>query len=156
MPSPFPKQDKTLPFLFSHKYSFFCSEFSLQNQPLTSPKSEVRWLGQVAFNAAASCWTKRRAPLWWGGCLIVEAGASSNQACMGLGLNGPKSWALANGLGFKWVWLKFECFGPKPKASDLSNSLWRSFGFSCIWNSYFLIIGPLLRASDQECLQFYN
>ena len=32
--------------------------------------------------------------------LIIEAGASSSRACMGLGLNGPKSWVLAKGLGF--------------------------------------------------------
>ena len=31
--------------------------------------------------------------------LIIEASASSSRACMGLGLNGPKSWALVNGLG---------------------------------------------------------
>ena len=31
--------------------------------------------------------------------LIVEAGDSCSRICMGLGLNGPKSWALANGLG---------------------------------------------------------
>ena len=42
---------------------------------------------------------------------------------MGLGLNGLKSWPLTNGLGFKRAGLKFECFGPKPKALDLSSSL---------------------------------
>ena len=59
--------------------------------------------------------------------LFGEEGASSSWAYMGLGSNGPKSWVLANGLGFKWDGLRFEHFGLGPKASDLSNSLWRSF-----------------------------
>ena len=131
---------KTRPSLsISHKTTSLCSDFSLQNQLLTSQELEVRWLGQVALNGIkCSCkWldeeactsSVRRAPHRSGVRLIVEArligeaGASSSRSCMGLDLNGPKSWALANGLGFKWAGLKFECFGPKPKASDLSNSL---------------------------------
>ena len=46
--------------------------------------------------------------------LITEAGASSSQACMGLGLNG---------LGLGKLGSDFECFVLGPKASDLSNSL---------------------------------
>ena len=41
----------------------------------------------------------RHAPHRSGVRLIVEARASSSRACMGLGLNGPKSWALGYGLG---------------------------------------------------------
>ena len=101
----------------------------------------------MTLNAAASGWPKRHAPLRWGVRLIVEAGASSNQACMGLCLNGPKSWALSYGLGLGILGLAL-------KASDLSYLLWRSFGFSCIRRSHFLIIGLSLRASNRECLQF--
>ena len=61
----------------------------------------------MAFNAAASGWEKRHAPHRSGVSLIVEEGASSSRAYMGLGLNEPKS----------WVWLGFNELG-----SDLSVS----------------------------------
>ena len=51
----------------------------------------------MALNVAASC--KRRAPHRSGVRLIIETGASSSRACTGLGLNGPKSWVLIDGLG---------------------------------------------------------
>ena len=89
-----------------------------------SQKSEVRSLGQVALNVAASGWTKRRAPHRSGVRLIVEAGAFSSQACMGLGLDGPESLGLRQfrlGLGELGIYL--SVFRPKPKALDLSNSL---------------------------------
>ena len=57
---------------------------------------------------------------------------------------------LVDGLGLGAFGLKFECFGPKLKVSDLSNLLWRSFRFSCIRNSHFLIIGLSSRASNRE------
>ena len=41
----FPMQDKIFPFPFFHKTTSLCSDFSLQNQLLTSQELEVRWLG---------------------------------------------------------------------------------------------------------------
>ena len=52
----------------------------------------------MALNAAASGWEKRRAPHRSGVRLIVGAGASSSQACMGLGLVGLKMDFWTNGL----------------------------------------------------------
>ena len=87
----------------------------------------------------------RRAPDQGGRCLF-------SPGLHGFGLRGSKNWILANGLGLSELGSDFECFGLGPKASDLSNSLCKSFGFSCIRNSHFLIVGLSLRASNRECL----
>ena len=71
----------------------------------------------------ASSVRRARAPHRSGVCLIVEASASSNQACMGLSLNGPKSWALGYGLGLGILGSDLSVLGLALKGSDLSYSL---------------------------------
>ena len=118
----------------------------------------------MAFNAAASGWEKRRAPLRWGVHLTdLVCAWSLRRVPLPAGPAWAWAWAWMDPkVGLEWV----DGLGLGILGSDLNVSgLNLRFRISQIHSEkvsgslafrvrYFLIIGLSLRASNRECLQF--